>query len=75
MTEAYDKSTHSPWGLFRGDDIFWLGMARGEADAWSIGLGWPDQEEIAAAKTRRIYAAPVGLRNHSPSASTSDMIL
>ena len=62
MREPYDKSTHSPWGLFRGDDIYWLGMARGSADAWTIGLGWPDQEEIDAAKKRDgIYAAPVGL--------------
>ncbi len=61
MPEPYNKSTHSPWGLFRGDDIYWLGMATGEAAAWAIGLGWPSQEEIDAAKARGIYAAPVGL--------------
>ena len=61
MREPYDKSTHSPWGLFRGNDIFWLGMARGEEETWTIGLGWPDQPEIDAAKTRGIYAAPAGL--------------
>ncbi len=62
MREPYDKTTYSPWGLFRGNDIYWLGMARDETEAWIIGLGWPDQEEIDAAKNRDwIYAAPVGL--------------
>jgi hypothetical protein len=61
MPEPYDKTLFSPWGLFRGNDIYWLGMARDEQAAWVIGLGWPDESELAAAKSAGIYAAPVGL--------------
>ncbi len=61
MLDPYDKRTHSPWGIFRGNDIYWLGMAQGEEEAWTIALGWPAKEEIDAAKSQRIYAARVGL--------------
>lgn len=59
--QPIDKSVYSPWALFRGGDIYWLGMVRGEAEAWQIALGWPDKTEIDDAKSRGIYAAPVGL--------------
>lgn len=59
--QAIDKSLYSPWALFRGDEIFWLGMVKNEDEAWQIALGWPDEAEIKDAKSRGIYAAPVGL--------------
>lgn len=62
MPQPYDKSQFSPWALFKGNDIYWLGMASGEDQAWTIGLGWPDAKEIAAAKAEGIYATKVGLR-------------
>lgn len=59
--QAIDKAVYSPWALMRGEELFWLGVAKNEAEAWQIALGWPDKAEIDDAKSRGIYAAPVGL--------------
>jgi hypothetical protein len=64
MPEPYDKTVFSPWGLFRGENIYWIGMAENERDAWVIGLGWPSEEEIADCKSQGILASPVTLTKH-----------
>lgn len=61
MPEPYDKTLFSPWGVFKGNDIYWLGMARDADETWTIALGWPSQEEIDYAKSQGLYAASVGI--------------
>jgi len=59
--EPYTK-IFSPWGLFRGEEIVWIGMALDEEAAWKVGLGWPSSEEIAEAKAKGVYAARFEVR-------------
>jgi len=59
MENPYDREVYSPWAVMRGDEIYFLGMAKDEKDTWTIALGWPDEDEIHDAKSRGLYAIPV----------------
>lgn len=50
-----------PWALFKGEDIYWIGLAESENAAWTIALGWPDMEEIAAARAGGMFATRVNV--------------
>ena len=52
-----------PWGWIRPDGSFVVDSSlTSESDAWQIALGWPDKDEIEAAKcagwqVRRFYVS------------------
>lgn len=46
-----------PWVVVAPSGVHWLGHADSEASAWSIALGWPDEEEVAEHKRAGWYAA------------------
>ena len=46
-----------PWVVVAPSGVYWLGHARDEASAWSIALGWPDEEEVAEHKRAGWYAS------------------
>jgi hypothetical protein len=56
-----EKGFFQPWVVVAPEGVHWMGRAYNEADAWRIGLGYPDAEEIAWQKARGWYAAPATL--------------
>jgi hypothetical protein len=49
-----------PWAIYDSTGrLVFLALASGEDDVWRWHLGWPDAEEIAAAKARGLRAAQV----------------
>jgi len=53
---------YQPWAMMRRREIGWLGMARDEAHAWQIALGWPGPEEIREAKLDRWRVVRVDIK-------------
>ena len=41
--------------------LAYVGLHRDEAECWSVYLGWPDAEEVEAAKAEGFYCAPATL--------------
>jgi hypothetical protein len=51
--------THT-WGIFnRHGGLVHVGLYAKENDAWTIYLGWPDEEEIEANKRQGLHTARV----------------
>ena len=65
-----------PWVVVSPSGVSWLGHASDESGAWSVALGWPDDEEIAHHRRQGWYAAeamvtwtrPMDLASPSPAA-------
>lgn len=47
-----------PWVVVKPEGLAYIGLHEDEASAWTVYLGWPDAEDIAAAKAKGWYAAP-----------------
>lgn len=50
------EQLRTPWVVVSPAGVVWLGHADNEQQAWSVALGWPDDEEINNCKARGWYA-------------------
>ena len=58
-----------PWVVCGPAGVYWLGHAKDEHQAWTIALGWPDDEDIRAHKDRGWYAATATVTWSAPNVS------
>ena len=55
-----------PWVVVAPDGVDWLGHAKNERDAWTVALGWGDDEDIELYKQAGWYAAPATVTWNKP---------
>ena len=58
-----------PWVVVAPSGVHWLGQASDEAQAWTVALGWPDDEEVAEHKRDGWYAAQATVTWRDPRTS------
>lgn len=56
----------TPWVVVAPGGLYYVGLHEDERSAWTIALGWPDDEEIADRKREGWYAARAELRWTKP---------